>query len=127
MKAFRFWIPAVLLVVGLTIGCGRSQTAVEPTLPDVVIQDIYTSSYEKITGLSAVQTLTVPSGATKCMIVPEGQGIRWRYDGTDPDATTGMPVLASDFLIINNSEIPMGNIEMIETAASATVHVLYWR
>jgi hypothetical protein len=48
--------------------------------------------YQQITSLSSATALTVPTGATVAVIIPETQAIRWRDDGTNPTASVGMPL-----------------------------------
>lgn len=42
--------------------------------------------------------VSMPSTAYGAIIIPEDQAIRWRDDGTNPDATTGLPLYAKAFL-----------------------------
>lgn len=34
----------------------------------------------------------IPPGTEKLLLVPEGQAVRWRSDGTDPTAAVGYPL-----------------------------------
>jgi hypothetical protein len=73
---------------------------------------------------SAVTKLTVPDGANFAVIVPETQGVRWRDDGTDPDANTGMLLTAGTQLEYSGD---LSAIRFIQAAASAKLNVSYYR
>lgn len=79
--------------------------------------------YQQITGLSSVQSLTVPAGARVAVIQAESQSVRWRDDGTNPTATIGMR-------LVIGSELPYaGNlsaIKFIEESASAKLNISYY-
>lgn len=79
--------------------------------------------YQQITSLSSATALTVPSGATLAIIVPETQAVRWRDDGTDPTASVGMPVPISTVLSYDGD---LNRIRFIEQAASAKLNVSYY-
>ena len=80
--------------------------------------------YQQITGLSSVQTLTVPAGATHALIRVEDQAVRWRDDGTDPTASIGMPLAADDERLYSGDLSAMG---FIEETASAKLNVSYYK
>lgn len=85
--------------------------------------------YQRITGLSTAQALTVPKGATRAIIRCETQSVRWRDDGTDPTTTIGMPLLVADVLTYDGFNPATGAlypIKFIETAASAVLNVSYY-
>ena len=79
--------------------------------------------YQQITSLSASTALTVPSGATMALIVPEAQAVRWRDDGTAPTASVGMPVAIGEAL---NYDGDLNRIRFIEQTASAKLNVSYY-
>jgi len=79
--------------------------------------------YQQITSLSAATALTVPTGATMALIVPETQAVRWRDDGTDPTASVGMPVAVGESL---NYDGDLKRIRFIQQTASATINVSYY-
>jgi hypothetical protein len=86
----------------------------------------YTTSclgYQQITSLSSVRTLTVPLGATRALIAPLTQSVRWRDDGTHPSASVGMPLAAGSYLSYDGN---LSNIHFIETAASAELNITYY-
>lgn len=83
--------------------------------------------YERVTTLSAAKGLTVPSGAQLAIITVNAQSVRFRDDGVDPDAATGV------LLPVTTAGLPfeysgaLGKIKFFETQASATLDVLYYR
>jgi hypothetical protein len=79
--------------------------------------------YQQITNLSAATGLTVPQGATRALIAPLSQDIRWRDDGVNPTASVGMPVTAGTYLSYDGD---LQNIKFIETSASAEINVTYY-
>jgi hypothetical protein len=79
--------------------------------------------YQQITSLSTSTALTVPSGATMAVIVPESQSVRWRDDGVAPTSAIGMP-LTSPITLSYDGDLT--RIRFIEQAASATINVSYY-
>ena len=79
--------------------------------------------YQQITSLSASAALTVPSGATLALIVPETQNVRWRDDGTAPTSSVGMPIFVGASLSYDGD---LNRIRFIQQAASATLNVSYY-
>lgn len=79
--------------------------------------------YQQITSLSASTGLTVPSGATLAVIVPEVQPVRWRDDGVAPTATVGMP-LGVDTVLSYDGDL--NRIRFIEQTASSAINVSYY-
>jgi hypothetical protein len=79
--------------------------------------------YQQITSLSASTALTVPSGATLAVIIPESQAVRWRDDGTAPTGSVGMPLAIATTLSYDGD---LSRIRFIEQAASAKLNVSYY-
>ena len=79
--------------------------------------------YQRITSLSASTGLTVPSGATLALIVPETQNVRWRDDGTAPTASVGMPIFVGASLSYDGD---LNRIRFIEETASAKLNISYY-
>ena len=79
--------------------------------------------YQQITSLSASAALTVPSGATLALIVPETQNVRWRDDGTAPTSSVGMPIFVGASLSYDGD---LNRIRFIQQDASATLNVSYY-
>jgi hypothetical protein len=79
------------------------------------------------TGLTLTVTWrdnSIPEGTRFATIQPEGQPVRWRGDGTAPDATTGqlLAVGASKDLAVDS----IGSLQVIETTATATLNVSFF-
>lgn len=79
--------------------------------------------YQQITSLSASTALTVPRGATRALIAPLTQTVRWRDDGTAPTASVGMPVAAGTYLSYDGD---LARIRFIEATASAEINISYY-
>jgi hypothetical protein len=79
--------------------------------------------YQQITSLSSAVSLTVPLGATRALIAPAAQSVRWRDDGVAPTASVGMPVAAGAYLSYDGD---LSLIRFIETTASAELNVTYY-
>lgn len=82
--------------------------------------------YLKDATLAAAQVLpTVPEGARFALLIAETQPIRWRDDGVNPTATDGMLLAVGvPFMYANGS---LANVKVIETTATATLHVTYYK
>ena len=79
--------------------------------------------YQQITSLSASTALTVPSGATLAVVIPEAYAVRWRDDGTAPTGSVGMPLAIGTTLSYDGD---LSRIRFIEQAASAKLNVSYY-
>lgn len=80
--------------------------------------------HARLTSLATAAGLTVPAGATACYLRCETQPVRFRDDGTDPTATTGMLLLAADVPFFYDGNL--NAIKFIETAASAALNVAFY-
>jgi len=76
-------------------------------------------AHTKNAALSSTVTLTAPAGVNALKIQVETKAVRYRLDGTAPDATTGFSISAGTSIIIPIS--PGGVIKIIEEDVSATV------
>ena len=86
----------------------------------------YTSNclgYQQITSLSAAANLTIPLGATRALITPQTQNVRWRDDGTAPTASVGMPLSVGATLSYDGD---LNRLQFIETTASAALNISYY-
>jgi len=81
-------------------------------------------SYQQLTNVAAATALTVPAGTTRIEIVAIAQACRWRADGTNPTITVGAPLLVGIVQVWEFEQFSL--IRIIETAASATVDVVYY-
>lgn len=79
--------------------------------------------YQQITNLSSAVGLTIPTGATLALIVPETQNVRWRDDGTDPTASVGMPIYIGASLSYDGD---LNKIKFIQETASAKLNISYY-
>jgi len=86
-------------------------------------RSLYPLGVETITGLSSAKGLTVPTGAVYALIAVETKAIRWRDDGTNPTAATGMPQAADTERLYTGD---LSAIKLIEQSASAAVTVAYY-
>ncbi len=80
--------------------------------------------YQQITSVASATGLTPPSGALKAMIVAEGNAVRWRDDGVDPTATTGMPFANGAFFGYDGD---LRRIKFIDQVSGAKLNVSYYR
>lgn len=93
---------------------------------DTILQP---KGYSKITSLNTAKTLgggslgAVPAGAKYALIKTETQAVRWRDDGTNPTATDGMLIDVGDEFWYTGQ---LRSLSLLETAASATVHVAFY-
>jgi len=79
--------------------------------------------YQQITGLNIFKTLTVPANAGAALIQATGQPVRYRDDLVTPTASVGMLLANGDSMWYTGD---LGALRFIETAASATINVLYY-
>ena len=79
--------------------------------------------YQQITSLSASTALTVPTGATMALIIPELQAVRWRDDGVAPTASVGMPLAVGTSLSYDGD---LKAIRFIQQVASGYINVCYY-
>jgi hypothetical protein len=82
--------------------------------------------YVQMTSLgTAVALASIPSGAIYAVVVCTGQTVNWRDDGTAPTASVGMPLGVANSIIF--AEKPLSTVQLIQTAATATCNVSYYR
>jgi hypothetical protein len=81
--------------------------------------------YQQITSLAGAQSLTVPSGATACLISCSVAGVRYRDDGVAPTAGIGMPMGPGGSPLLYAGSLAA--IQFIQTAAGAVLDVLYYK
>lgn len=80
--------------------------------------------YQQLTSLGTAAALTIPAGTCRIIFKVAGQPVRFRDDGTDPTTTVGYPLAVGAEFEYNSSS--MSRLRFIETAASATLDVLYY-
>ncbi len=79
--------------------------------------------YQQITSLSGATALTVPSGATRAVVVVEGRAVRWRDDGVNPTSGIGMLLGVGEELTYTAN---LAAIKFIEQSASAVLDISYY-
>ena len=81
-------------------------------------------SIQRITGLSSVQTLTVPAGTAYALLTANVQNVRYLTDGTDPTTTRGHLILcdAPQPTRIDSAD-ELADAKFIEVLASASLDV----
>ncbi len=73
---------------------------------------------QAVLGVGVVNLPSIPANATMALISCTSVTVRWRDDGTDPDATHGMPLLAGqEFQYSGN----LGAIRFIGNGATLDV------
>ena len=90
------------------------------------------TGFEKINVTDAVGGvgITVPNDTTSCLITVEADGteaglprvLRYRIDGTDPDAITGHALGDNDVALIQH-DMNLGNLKLIGITAGKT-HII---
>lgn len=80
--------------------------------------------FQKLTVSSTAVALTVPTGATWCVVKVETDAVRWRDDGTNPVAATGMPQAVGDTFVYSG---PLAALKFIRQTTDATLSVSYYK
>jgi len=84
------------------------------------------SSFEVISGLSTAKTFhVIPVGAHYAWVQAEGQNVRFRTDAGVPTSTVGSILYKGDYIWFDIAGL--SNIKFIETAASASLNVHYFK
>jgi hypothetical protein len=85
---------------------------------------VYTPlGYQQIT-VSALSSLTVPTGATVAYISVETAAVRYRDDGTNPTSAVGMPVSVGQQLVYSGN---LAAIKFIAQTGTPVLDVSYYR
>jgi hypothetical protein len=88
--------------------------------------------YQQITSLSSATGLTVPTidpstgltvKANFALIIPEGQAVRWRDDGTNPSSAVGMPLAVGVTLQYDGD---LSRIKFVEQVGGAKLNISYY-
>lgn len=91
-----------------------------------LVNTINPLGYTQYTSVSSATALTLPSGATFCVVSPETQAVRWRDDGTNPTASVGMEIKIGSSFTFNGALI-LAAVKFIEQAASAKLNVACYK
>lgn len=99
-----------------------------------MVAGINVIDYATLTVSSAVVTLvsdaspTLPAGANRAYFTVETAGIRWRGDGTDPDANEGHLLSSGDSLSLTGSNYRqlLENIKFIADSTDGALKVTYF-
>ena len=78
---------------------------------------------QTITDLSSAVGLTVPAGATWCLIAVENAAVRYRDKGI-PTASIGLPLPAGAFLEYDGD---LNSIKFINQSSAAKLSIVYYR
>ena len=82
--------------------------------------------YQQMTSLGSVTSLpSIPTGAIYAAMVCVNQAVNWRDDGVDPTGSVGNPLPINTQIIF--SEKPLTSVRIIQTSASATCNVTYYK
>lgn len=104
---------AVVPCPGSTSGCFKPPVAGIPL------------GYQQMTSLASATALpSIPTAAQEALIICTGQSVEWRDDGTAPTATIGMPLAVNTTLVYTGQ---LSAFQIIQTAATATCNVSYYR
>lgn len=79
--------------------------------------------YEKLT-VDTARALNIPIGAAIILIIPEGQPVRWRDDGTNPTAVSGQPLAIGAELTYDSSA--MSALRFIGETTGGSINVTYY-
>ena len=90
----------------------------------MTIQGLIPLGFQQITSLSSAATLTVPAGAEVAILSVLTQSVRFRDDGTAPDATHGVIIPAG--VAPYRYEGDLRAVQFIQTAASASMDIAYY-
>jgi hypothetical protein len=81
------------------------------------------SSYQALAGANGVAALVIPATAALMVVKPEGDGTRYRDDGTAATDTVGVPLASGDAEPFMGASMRAVSI-WVDT--STTLHVSYY-
>lgn len=87
-----------------------------------LVNPITPLGYTQYTSLSSATPLTLPTGATFCIVAPETQAVRYRTDGVAPTASVGMEIKVGSPITVNGAAV-LAAIQFIQETASAKLNV----
>lgn len=80
--------------------------------------------YQQLGTLTAAIGLTIPAGTETVLLQGESQNIRYRDDGTDPTASSGMVLAAGTLYEMTVGQI--ARMKFIEATSAAKLNVSYY-
>lgn len=83
--------------------------------------------YFQFTVAASTALPSIPAGAFEALIICETQTVRWRDDGVAPTASIGMPLTVNTAFPYMGTAASLAAFRIIETAASATCNVSYYK
>lgn len=110
-----------------TDGNATDASATNPLPVMIVDTSPETSNFEKLTVSDTAKVLTSATygTATKAVVTVETNSIRFRTDGTAPDASTGHLVTAGNSIEIDTAA-DIANFKAIRVTSDATIQVSYF-
>lgn len=87
------------------------------------------NQYEKVTGLSTVKAfgadVPVPENAAVVLLQAETANVRFTCDGSNPDASTGMILVAGEAPIMIDSRAAVRTLRVYDSTNTAVLHVQF--
>lgn len=97
-----------------------------PKQQQVIVNEGKPLGYEQVAVSSTAIGITPPSGTRRAFIQCESNAIRYRDDGTDPDATTGMMLYPANVVQLTDL-LSLTQFKAIRTgSADAKINVSYY-
>ena len=81
--------------------------------------------YQQLGSIAAATKLTVPPGADAVLLSADTQAVRWRDDGTDPTASSGMSIRTTDAAFLYTGDLSA--LSVIATTTGAVLNASYYR
>jgi len=118
-----------LLFAAVIAALGAAANAQVPPGPAVQSAPYLFSplGYQQMPSLGvAIPLANIPKGAIYATVICSGQPIRWLDNGGIPTATTGNPLPINTEILLGETA-GLSGISLIQTAASATCDVSYYK
>jgi hypothetical protein len=80
-------------------------------------------SYQQVASFSTATGFTPPTGATYCVVQAETNNVRYREDGTNPTASTGLLLQVGGSLPFSGSAAQLAAIKFIPVSGNAVLDV----
>ena len=82
--------------------------------------------YTQITDLSSAVNLTAPEGTSFVLIQAEQEDVRYRADGTNPTASSGMLITSGNEILYPATEETINLLAFIQTVSGAKLNVTFY-